>query len=97
MSEYATSNLNVASYLMTKLTLDRVDQRGETVYFVFRDPQEIGKRTVDEFYAGATVCARDFIQGLKTCRDRLFELKRTSQYQEGREKNDQTQRFTTGR
>ncbi len=90
--EVTTSNLNIAAWLLARgFELSRLDQIGPTVFFRFADPQKIGRQVIDSYYSGAEMCIRDFVQGLKTCRDRMFELKRAQRFQ-GIE-NEQAQRI----
>ena len=92
MTEYSTSNLSVSAFLLVReFALDRLEERGETIFFVFRDSQGIGREVVNEFYGNAVVSVRAFVAALKVCRDRLFERKRESQFQ-GKESDEKPYR-----
>ena len=91
-NEISSSNLNIAGWLLAhKFKLDRLNQSGPTVFFIFRDPQKIGRQVIDSYYSGATMCIRDFVQGLKEARDKMSEHKRQQRFQ-GIE-NEQAQRI----
>jgi hypothetical protein len=93
MTEYSTSNLSVSAYLLTRrFEIDRLEQRGETIFFVFRDPEGTARQIVNEYYGNGVVFVRDFVAGLKVCRDRLFGYKRELQFQQGSETNDYAQK-----
>ena len=93
-TEYSTSNLSVAAYLLTReFEIVRVDERGGTVFFVFADPQGIAKQVLNEYYGNGTVSVRAFVAALKICRDRMFEVRRSMQYQGKETKNDHVQQL----
>lgn len=82
MNEISVSNINLASFLLIRgFQLDRLDQNGPTVIFVFSDPQGIGKQTISEYYTDPPVPVKSFVDAMRQCRDRMFEIKRLSQGQ----------------
>ena len=77
MNEIGISNLDLAAFLLVRgFTIDRLDQNGKTIIFVFSDPQSIGTRVIAEYYKNAPVPVKSYNAALRECRDMMFDLKR---------------------
>jgi hypothetical protein len=96
MSEISISNLDIAAFLVIRgFVIDRLEQNGPTIIFVFSDPDSMGKRVIAEFYRDPTVPIHSFTTALRLCRDRMWELKRQSQNQGNA--HEQSRRTAAGR
>jgi hypothetical protein len=77
MNEIAISNLDLAAFLLVRgFMIDRLDQNGKTIVFIFNDPKNIGKQIIAEYYKNALVPVKSFNAALRECRDLMFDLKR---------------------
>ena len=77
MNEIAISNLDLAAFLLVRgFTIDRLDQNGKTIIFIFSDPQNTGKQVIAEYYKNAPVPVKGYNAALRECRDLMFDLKR---------------------
>jgi hypothetical protein len=77
MNEIAISNLDLAAFLLVRgFTIDRLDQNGKTIIFVFADPENIGTKVIAEYYKNTPVPVKSYNAALRECRDMMFDLKR---------------------
>ena len=75
--EISVSNLDLIAYLMLRgFSVDRTEQSGRVIYFVFRDPENKVKLEIAEYYRDGLVPARAFNAALKQAKDMMFQLKR---------------------
>ena len=89
MSEISVSNLDVISFLLVRgYTVDRTEQSGRIVYFIFADPQHTARLAISEYHRDYKVSAKALFAALKQAKDELFQIKR--ELSNGENENDYT-------
>lgn len=86
-NEISVSNLDVISFLLVRgYTVDRTEQSGRIVYFIFSDPQNSAKLTISEYHRDYKVSAKALFAALKQAKDEIFQTKR--ELSNGEHEND---------